>query len=210
MKKFVDLSLPLFEGMPHYPTDPPTILKEAKNIEHNRTRVTEVKFGSHTGTHVDVPSHVFQGGKSLEQMDLSCFWGMAVKLRLDRFWEYDLASLRFEGVLLETGWGQHYNRPQEYHGGARPAIPLPLVDKLLERPFRFFGCDLPSVDASGAVEKTVHGKLLARDIVIYENLANLEGLPEAVPFTFVGLPLNFQGIDGSPVRAVAILEEGDS
>jgi arylformamidase len=196
--------------MPHYPTDPPTTLKEIKNIEHNRTRVTEVRFGSHTGTHVDVPSHVFQGGKSLEQMDLSSFFGMAVKLRLDRFSEFDLAGLHYDGVLLETGWGQHYTQPKEYHGAARPSIPLTLVEKLLERPFRFFGCDLPSVDESGSIEKLVHGRLLARDIVIYENLTNLHELPVAMPFTFIGLPLNFHGIDGSPVRAVAILEEGDS
>lgn len=85
MLRVVDLSLPLFEGMPHYPTDPPTIIRETKSIEHNRTRVSEIRFGSHTGTHVDVPSHVLPGGKSLEQMDLSCFMGTAVKLCLDRF-----------------------------------------------------------------------------------------------------------------------------
>jgi arylformamidase len=62
-----------------YPTAPPTMLREVKNIEQHRTRVTEVNFGSHTGTHVDVPSHVFLCGKSLEQMDLSCFLGSAVR-----------------------------------------------------------------------------------------------------------------------------------
>ena len=206
MSKLIDLSLPLFEGMPHYPTDPPTILKEAKNIEQDRTRVTEMSLGSHTGTHVDVPSHVFQDGKSLEQMDLSCFLGRAVKLHLDRFMEYDPAGLEYDGILLETGWGKWYGEPHKYHSSARPSIPLFLVDKLLEKGLKFFGCDLPSVDKSGAREKIIHGRLLSRDVVIYENLMNLEKLPEAAVFTFVGLPLNFQGLDGSPVRAVAILE----
>jgi kynurenine formamidase len=45
-------------------------------------------------------------------------------------------------------------------------------------------------------------------VVIYENLANMEKLPDVAPFTFVGLPLNFKGIGGSPVRAAAILEGG--
>lgn len=207
MSMLIDLSLPLFEGMPYYPTDPPTTLREAKNIEHDRTRVTEVRFGSHAGTHVDVPSHVFQDGKSLEQMDLSCFLGTAVKLHIDRFMEYDLARLQYDGVLIETGWGQWYGDPRKYHGSSRPSIPLFLVDRLLERNLRFFGCDLPGVDKSGALEKIVHGKFFARNVVIYENLTNLQKLPEAAPFTFVGLPLNFQGIDGSPVRAVALLGE---
>ena len=208
MRTLIDLSLPIFEGMPYYPTDPPTMLRQAKNIEQHRTRVTEVNFGSHTGTHVDAPSHVLQGGKSLEKMDLSCFLGSAVKLRLERLMDYDLAGLRFDGVLLETGWGQWYGEPRKYHGSSRPSIPLSLVDTLLERDLKFFGCDLPGVDQSGAKDKIIHNRFLGRDVVIYENLANLEKLPDAVIFTFVGLPLNFQGIDGSPVRAVAILEGG--
>ncbi|MHC1725621.1 MAG: cyclase family protein [Syntrophobacteraceae bacterium] len=208
MSRFIDLSLPLFEGMPHYPTDPPTLLREAKSIESSRTRVTQVSFGSHTGTHVDVPSHVFKDGRSLEQMDLSSFLGRAVKLRLDRFFEYDLKGLEYDGVLLETGWGQYYDgEPQRYHGPDRPAISSLVVDKLLDRPLRFFGCDLPSVDRSGVREKIVHSRFLALNLVIYENLTNLEQLPEAVPFTFIGLPLNFQGIDGSPVRAISVLEK---
>ncbi len=208
MRRIIDLSLPIFDGMPHYPTDPPTVFREAKNIENDRTRVTEVKFGSHTGTHLDVPSHVFPGGKSLEEMELSRFFGSAVKLSLDRLDEYDFASFEFEGILLETGWERLYGEPHRYHGRSRPSIPLFFVEKLLNRGLRFFGCDLPSVDESGATEKVVHGKLLAADVVIYENLTNLAGLPEAEPFTFIGFPLNFQGIDGSPVRAVAILEGG--
>jgi len=138
-------------------------------------------------------------------MNLSRFLGSAVKLRLDRFMEYDLASLQFEGILIETGWGQWYGEPRKYYGRSRPSIPLSLADKFMDRDLKFFGCDLPGVDKSGAAEKIIHSMFLARDVVIYENLTNLEKLPEATPFTFVGLPLNLQGIDGSPVRAVAIL-----
>jgi kynurenine formamidase len=206
MRRLIDLSLPIFEGMPHYPTDPPTVFAAAKEIVRNRTRVTEVKFGSHTGTHVDVPSHVIEGGKSLEQMDLSSFCGQAVKLRLDRFDQYELQAMEYEGVLLETGWGRCYTDPRGYYGDGRPSIPEAAVDRLLQKGLKFFGCDLPGVDRSGATEKVIHGALFSSGVVIYENLANLGKLPEAVPFTFWGLPLNFQGIDGSPVRAVAVLE----
>ena len=207
MGRLIDLSLPLFDGMPRYPTDPPTVLRQAKSIEHDRTRVTEVSFGSHVGTHVDVPSHVLADGKGLDQMDLSSFFGRAVKLRLDRFAEYDLTGMGFDGVLLETGWGEYYGDPRKYHGVARPAIPLSLADVLLKKGLRFFGCDLPSADKSGSVEKVIHARFLSRDVVIYENLTNLDHLPEAVVFAFFGLPLNFRGIDGSPVRAIAILED---
>ncbi len=41
--------------------------------------------------------------------------------------------------------------------------------------------------------------------MIVEGLANLERLPER--FTFVGFPLNIKGRDGSPIRAVAIVDD---
>jgi kynurenine formamidase len=53
MRMLIDLTLPLLEGMPYYL--PPTMLLKVKNIELDWTRVTEVNFGSHTGTHVNLP-----------------------------------------------------------------------------------------------------------------------------------------------------------
>ena len=52
-----------------------------------------------------------------------------------------------------------------------------------------------------------HLPLLAQgtEVVIIESLRNLEKLPET--FTLVAFPLNLKGLDGSPVRAVAIIEE---
>ena len=46
---------------------------------------------------------------------------------------------------------------------------------------------------------------LAMVIVIVEALANLDRVPDRI--TFCGFPLNFAGRDGSPVRAVAIIDE---
>jgi kynurenine formamidase len=40
---------------------------------------------------------------------------------------------------------------------------------------------------------------------LVEGLRQLERLPER--FTFVGFPLCFKGRDGSPIRAVAIVEQ---
>ena len=55
--------------------------------------------------------------------------------------------------------------------------------------------------------RPVHLALLGRGILIIEELANLAALP--VPrFQFVGLPLKIRGATGSPIRAVAIIENG--
>ena len=49
----------------------------------------------------------------------------------------------------------------------------------------------------------VHQALFIHNILIVEGLANLEKLPAS--FSFMALPLRLVGIDGSPVRAIAIV-----
>ncbi|MCP4353693.1 MAG: cyclase family protein [Desulfobacterales bacterium] len=204
MNTLIDLSYPLCNGMPCYPGDPEIMLKQAKD---DRTKVTEISFGSHTATHVDVPSHLLENGKTLGDMDLLSFFGQAVKLSLKNYMKYDPQEFKYDGIILETGWGEYYRDNEKYFGNTRPSIPLSLAESLSATGLKFFGCDLPSVDKSGAKEKIIHQKFLSKNIVIYENLANLEKLPEGAPFTFIGFPLNIPGIDGSPVRAIAVLKD---
>ena len=54
--------------------------------------------------------------------------------------------------------------------------------------------------------KEVHLLLLGKDaeIVIVEGLTHLDQLPEQ--FILTAFPLNIKGRDGSPIRAVAIVE----
>lgn len=50
----------------------------------------------------------------------------------------------------------------------------------------------------------MHHILLGAEIVIVESLAHLDKIPDE--FTFSGFPLNFQGRDGSPIRAVGMID----
>ena len=112
---------------------------------------------------------------------------------------------KFDGIIFETGWYRYFNTPEIYYGQDRPDIPKRLVEKAIKLGIKFFGCDLPSVDASGSIEKPIHNMLLGADIIIYESLTNLDQLPKLKPFDFHGFPLPFEGLDGSPVRAVGVI-----
>ncbi len=201
----IDLSHTLYDRMPTYPSDPDIRLELYKEIEKHRSRVTKVSFGSHTATHVDAPAHILKEGKSLSDMDISSFWGKALKIGLDNYEFVDKFDM--DGVILETGWHKNFQKPGTYFGRERPEIPLQLIEFLLDRNIKFFGCDLPSVDKSGVSDKIIHKNLLSSDTVIYENLCNLQRLPSGVLFTFIGFPLKLKDADGSPVRAVAIIEK---
>ena len=200
---YIDLSHPIFHGMPTYPSDPDVCFEEVKNIENNRTLLHQFSIGTHTGTHLDVPAHIIKGGKTLEDFPLSTFSGIAVKVNINEYSEIKNIDKQIDGIILDTGWYKNFNNPAIYFGPGRPQIPFELIELLLLNKLKFFGCDLPSVDVSGMEDKPIHHALLEANIIIYESLANLGELSFFKPFNFYGFPLSLVGLDGSPVRAVA-------
>lgn len=85
-------------------------------------------------------------------------------------------------------------------------IGLLFVDSLDEGELEGIVAAEPSF-VGGAMEEKLERELLRRGIITYTGLVNLELLPRGRSFTFVGLPLPITDGDGSPVRAVAILED---
>jgi kynurenine formamidase len=71
-------------------------------------------------------------------------------------------------------------------------------------PIRGFDTPTPSPNAEDATY--FHVQYLGAGGIIVEGIANQSALPKDTQFTFYTLPLKFQGRDGSPVRAIAILD----
>lgn len=76
-------------------------------------------------------------------------------------------------------------------------VGLESLSKLLEARPRFVG---------GELTEELERALLKREIITYTHLVNLEKLTKHSSFTFYGLPLKIQKGDGSPVRAIAVVE----
>ena len=201
----IDLSHPISNDMSTYPSDPNVSITRVKEILTDHTLLHTFTMGTHTGTHLDVPAHIIPDGKTLDDFPLSTFLGRTVKVDEYSYTRLNQIEEKMDGIIYETGWHNHFNNPKKYYGQNRPVIPVCLVDKAVEMKIKFFGCDLPSVDVSGSQEKTVHHALLGSDIIIYESLTNLDQLPMLTVFEFYGFPLPFNGLDGSPVRAVGII-----
>ena len=58
----------------------------------------------------------------------------------------------------------------------------------------------------GEIDEDLERALLDNNILTYTNLVNLELIPKKTNFMFFGLPLNIKEGDGSPVRAIAIID----
>ena len=203
--KFIDLSHPMSNSMSTYPSDPDISIIREKNIDTDNSLLHSFKLGTHTGTHLDVPAHIILDGKTLNDFPLSTFKGTAVKVDKNTWSSLEQVENEIDGVIYDSNWYRHFNNPKFFYGSDRPQIPEKLIEKSVELKINFFGCDLPSVDASGSKEKPVHHALLGSDIIIYESLTNLDQLPFQKPFQFYGFPLPLDRLDGSPVRAVGII-----
>jgi kynurenine formamidase len=85
-----------------------------------------------------------------------------------------------------------------------PTLTLEAAQWIAERRIALLGMDTPTPSTEW---KEVHWALLGKgvELVMVEGLANLDRLPER--FTLVAFPLNIKGRDGSPIRAVAVLDQ---
>ncbi|MBT6113741.1 MAG: cyclase family protein [Candidatus Marinimicrobia bacterium] len=204
--KFVDLSHPISEEMSTYPSDPDISIVREKEIHLDRTLLHRFTMGTHTGTHLDAPAHIISGGKTLDDFPLSSFTGKTVKVDLNSISELDKVDEKVNGIIFDSNWYMRFKEPEIYFGSDRPEIPIYLVKKVIEMGVKYFGCDLPSVDVSGSEDKPIHNALLGANIIVYESLTNLNQLPLLTPFEFFGFPLPFVGLDGSPVRAIGVIQ----
>jgi kynurenine formamidase len=109
-----------------------------------------------------------------------------------------------EFLLLNTGWGRYWGEPKYFRD--YPVLSLAAAAWLAELGMKGIGLDTISADEIDSTDLPVHKAFLVKEILIIENLANLDQLPDN-QFAFSCFPLYFENADGSPVRAVAVFSE---
>ena len=74
--KLVDVSVPIRDAMAVYRGNPPVRIRRAMTLRKDGVNLSELCLGSHTGTHVDAPSHFMKDGKGIDRVDLDRFIGL--------------------------------------------------------------------------------------------------------------------------------------
>lgn len=215
MPKLIDLSHPLEHGQLNFPFDP-----KISVVVHNTTatigyNIAQISMGTHQGTHLDVPYHFYDDGKTIDRMPLDRFYGPAVLVDLApgscllpktpitpaMLRPHEAKFQPGAKVIYRTGWDRTFGTPECFSDF--PTLTLEAACWIAERRIGLLGMDTltPSADW-----KEVHLTLLKPgvEMVIVEGLTNLDQLPER--FTLSAFPLNIKGRDGSPIRAVAIVD----
>jgi kynurenine formamidase len=210
--KLIDLTHPLVHGQPTFPSDPKLAIIPHGTVATMKFNISQVLMGTHQGTHLDAMYHFLDDGKTIDQMPLDWFYGPARLLRLSRsagetitaddLRQHERHLQPGAKIVVATGWHKQFGAPNYFT--EFPSFTIEAARYLASRELRLLGMDMPT---PGKDWYEIHHILLARDVemVLVEGLANLDALPDE--FTFIGFPLNFQGRDGSPIRAVAACSE---
>lgn len=217
--RLIDLTRPIYAGMPVYPGDRGVTLDLSSSFDDKEYQITELRFGSHTGTHVDAPRHFLKGRPSLMELPLDAFVGEAVCVSAVTYFaggeEHPVIELPdhekiriHEGdrVIISTDWEKKSGTDAFYQ--KYPIFAEDLVTFLIDMKIRMLGVDLPTLEAVPSLGEpyTMHRMLLSRGIVLVEGLINLYELTDS-RFFFSAAPLLYENGDGSPVRAYAMVED---
>ena len=212
--KIIDLTQLISEDMPVYPGTEQPKLTIANTHERDGFRETLISFYSHTGTHMDAPFHIFPDRTLLNELPVEQFVGKALVIDCRDVGEGGGIGMEYidkaladqaEFLLFNTGWDENWGK--EKYFGEYPVVSMEVCQYLLDSRKKGVGFDVIGIDPISDGNLTRHRMLLSqRDMVIIENLTNLEKVGGGL-FTFAALPLKYKDADGSPVRAIAILED---
>ena len=226
---FRDLSRPVETGMPTYPGDPDVTLAPDATHETDGYATSELRTGTHAGTHVDAPRHTLPDGEPIDERAVGrfAFDARLVDLRpleprepippealpegSDLGSDVDLLVLR---TGWESRWGDDRYRDHPYLTAAaaercRSAGVGVGLDAFGPDPTPSAAADTGSPGDVDATPQTdgepagtpAHDVLLGDSLPVVENLRALDLLPDR--FRLYAFPLRLRDADGSPVRAVA-------
>ena len=194
--KIYDISQEVF-GCQVYPSDPKPEKKELKSIEKGEVyNLTAFSMCAHNGTHIDAPRHFIKDGKTVDEMSLEAFIGMAY-------------VVEYSGVVTENDATEIIEKAEKHNKEAAKRILIKGdVEISLEAAKVFASSNVlllgnePQTLGPKNAPMTVHLALLSADVVLLEGI-RLAAVSEGVYFLNAA-PLNLAGAEGSPCRAVLI------
>lgn len=200
----IDISRPLAPGMAGFPGDASYdeawTCRIAPDCPVNVGRAT---FSVHCGTHADAPLHYDDRGAPIGSLPLFPFIGPCrvidargigplcmpgeIAAALDA--AHPRVLLRLMDRLDATTWTDNFR-----------ALAAETIELLAERGAVLVGIDTPSVDPATSKTLPAHHACRRAGMRILENLELAHVQPG--DYELIALPLKFENLDASPVRAV--------
>jgi kynurenine formamidase len=207
MHTLIDLSRPIIDRMPVYPSDEPARLEKISDFARDGFNNFRFTSGMHAGTHIDGPMHMTKSDRFIDELPLERFIGTgcllnAVGMKVIPYTpEFTSAIVAERIVLIYTGFGKEFGSEEYFRD--YPVISMELAQLLVEQRIKMVCLDMPSPDKH---PHDIHTYLLKNSVLIAENLTSMEKLLTVKKFEIIAFPLRIHA-DSSPARIVARILE---
>ncbi len=228
----IDLSQEIYTDMPVYPGHAKTVVWEHMSHEDSGRQLgtgfsyktSGLMLCDHGPTHIDPVSHFSPdpNAPTVDEIPLKhcitsaiCidvsdvpvqtqFGPEKIKAQLEK---WNLGIRPGDTVLFYTGHYERYYGKPEYCTH-QPGLTKAATEYIIDQGCINFGVDNTSPDMFLDKTYPCHMVCRERQVTHMENLCNLDKLV-GKRFTFVALPLRIRKGSGSPLRAIAILHDGE-
>lgn len=206
--KIVDISWPITPQMTTYKNKKDVSLVQVKNFDEHGVRETAIHCGSHTGTHIDAPSHFLPDGDHVEKISLNRCIGNCVVIDCTAVAECITKEVlvSYTDVLKSNPIVLFKTRNSFVSDTALFDSSFIYLDAsgaefLVSCGVTTVGIDYLGIERNQPDHKT-HTVLMRADILIVEGLR----LKDVEPgnYTFICLPLRVVGLEASLARAVLV------
>jgi len=199
--QWLDVSVPIYTGMVHFPDNPSIEIHRLKDVEKGDIcTVSRLTMGTHTGTHIDAPIHFLPGGTGAEEVPLDNLIGPARVIEIKDSDAVNAEELRAhnlgarERLLFKTSnsercWKTSQFVPDFVSIAEDAASYLASLNTLAV-----------GIDYLSAGSPETHRTLLGAGVVIVEGL-NLTGISQG-HYELLCLPLKIVGGDGALARVL--------
>lgn len=207
--KWVDVTVPVSEGLAVWPGDVPVkIIPSARLARGDEYNISAITLCLHAGTHIDAPWHASSKGARISELDINLFMGNCLLMDLSNqphrvgkeFFTDKIPDGTDRLILKMMGDSEYSDEPRLMSRYLQEGA----VAHLLEKGIRLLGCDVYSVGGAGSECSSVHRMALGGGCILLERL-DLRGIQEG-KYEMICMPLK-TGLDGAPARVLIGTEE---
>jgi len=203
--KLYDITLTISESIITWPSDPKVSIQKTRLISKgNSCNVSELKFGSHCGTHIDAPYHFEENGIKIDQIPLDYLIGDVTVFNIKNKEKIDLEDIKslklnnINRVIFKTINSTYWKLPEFKSDFVY--LTKEAARYLVDSSIKLVGIDYLSIEKYGNKGADTHHTLLKNGIVVIEGLDLSE--VEAGNYELIALPLKIKDCDGSPARVI--------
>ena len=194
--KIYDISQEVFSCQV-YPGDPIPEKTVLKSMEEGEVyNLTAFSMCAHNGTHIDAPHHFIKDGKTVDEISLDAFVGMAYVAE-----HHGILTDNDALKIIEKAKTQNAEAAKRILIKGEVEVSLDAANVFAKANILLLGNEPQTVGPQNE-PMSVHLALLSANVVLLEGI-RLAAVSEGV-YLLNAAPLNLAGADGSPCRAVLI------